>query len=74
MKQSRFQKGVEKIIDFPDPVFFRFWLIWGAQGGQKVFVSCLFFGSFSILGAIFFARAPFWLILMGFGAFGIIFQ
>ena len=73
MRQSRFQEGVEKNIVFRDPVFFRFWLILGAQGVKKFF-PFLFFGSFPILGAIFFARAPFWLILVDFDAFGTIFQ
>ena len=65
--------GGRKKHRFSRPLFLRFGLISGAQGGPKVFLSCPFFRSFPILGAIFFARAPFWLILMDFGAFGTIF-
>ena len=70
IRQSRFQEGVEKKHRFSKPLFFRFWLILGAQGGQKKSHVRLFFASFSVLGANFFDRAPFWAILMDFDGLG----
>ena len=62
--------GGRKNHRFSRPLFFRFWLILGAQGGPKVFISWLFFASFSVLGANFFDRASFSAILMDFDGLG----
>ena len=73
MRQSRFQEGVEKSIDFRDPLFFRFCLILGAQGaGSKMFFGCCF-ASFLVQGAICFDRAQFSAIFMDFDGLGTIF-
>ena len=73
MRQSQYQEGIKKTHRFSRPPFFRFWLILNTQGGQKVYVARPCFGSFPIFGAMFFARAPLWAILMDFVAFGTIF-
>ena len=62
--------GGQKNHRFSRLPFFRFWLIWGAQGGPKVFTFGLLFASFSVLGPIFFDRAPFCAILMDFDGLG----
>ena len=66
--------GGRKNHRFSRPLSFRIWRIWGAQGGQKVFLNRCFFASFSVLGANFFDRAPFWAICMDFDGLGTIFE
>ena len=72
MRQSRFQEGIEKNVDFRDP-FFPILADFGCpRGVSKMFFGC-FFASFSLLGANFVDRAPFWAILMDFGGLGAVF-
>ena len=68
MRQSRFQKGVEKIIDFRDPIFLSILADFGCPGGVKKFtslapLSALFrsWGLFFLLGRHF---GSFWWILV----------
>ena len=58
--------GGRKNHRFSRPLFFRFWLIWGAQGAPPKSDVWVFFASFSVLGANFFDRASFSAILMDF--------
>ena len=69
MRQSRFQEGVGKSVDFRD-LFFGFWLIWSARGGGSKIIFGCFFASFSVLGAIFFWSGAFLGRFYGFWWFG----
>ena len=67
------RRGSKKSSIFETP-FFSILADFGCPGGGQKFVNvCPFFGSFTILGAIFFDRAPFWAILMDFDGLGTIF-
>ena len=69
MRQSRFQEGVEKIIDFRDPLFSVFGWFWMPRGVQKAAYAWPFFGSFPILGAIFFCSGAILAHFYGFWCF-----
>ena len=67
MRQSRFQEGVEKIIDFRDPFFFDFGGFWMPRGVKKFFLIDAFSHLFRSWGLIFLIGhtfGPFLWILM----------
>ena len=72
MRKSQSQEGVEKKSIFETP-FFRLWLVLGALEGSKVRSLLSLFRFFSDPGGYFFARRPFFAILMDFGVLGAIF-
>ena len=73
MRQSRFQEGVEKNIDFRDPFFSILDDFCCPGGSQKFPLTSPFLAPFRLLGAIFFDRGAFLAILMDFDVLGPIF-
>ena len=66
MRQSWFQEGVEKIIDFRDPFFSDFVSFWVPRGVPKKVTLGSFLHLFRSRGLFFFDRAPFWAMVMDF--------